>query len=222
MLARIAEGLDLVDVNARQFARRVGRALGKDEIASYGHEGLLHAARTFEAERGVPFRRWANLRVRGAILDGLRAQGDLPRHVHRRLAAIEAGDTVQGALLEDQSASPPKTAEDADRCLSTYLAGIATAMALGVVGDARGGDVTTIEDRAPTPEEAVAQKEMARVMGELVDARPTEERTLLRRYYFDGATLEEAGREIGLSKSWASRLHARAVEAIGRELKRRK
>ncbi len=220
--ARIQEGLDLVDLNARQFCRRLGHALSKDEVASYGHEGLIHAARSFEAERGVPFRRWANLRIRGAILDGLRAQGDLPRHVHRRLAAIEAGDTMQGALLEEQSASPPTSAEDADRRLGTYLAGIATAMAMGVVGDARGGDLNAIVDREPTPEEAVARAEMARVLGELVDARPTEERTLLRRHYFEGATFEEAAREIGLSKSWASRLHARAIDALARELKKRR
>ncbi len=221
VVARIQEGLDLVDLNARQFCKRLGHALAKDEIASYGHEGLLHAARSFEAERGVPFRRWANLRVRGAILDGLRSQGDLPRHVHRRLKAIESGDTMQGALLEEQSASPPTTAEDADKRLTTYLAGIATAMALGVVGDARGGDLDAIADRAPTPEESTLRDETARVLGELVDARPDDERTLLRRHYFDGATFEEAAREIGLSKSWASRLHARAVEAIARELKRR-
>ena len=221
VLARIQEGLDLVDLNARQFCKRLGQALSKDEVASYGHEGLLHAARSFQEDRGVPFRRWANLRVRGAILDGLRSQGDLPRHVHRRLAAIEAGDTMQGAQLEEQSANPPTSAEDADRRLGNYLAGIATAMAMGVVGDARGGDLTAIVDRAPTPEEAVAREEIAHVLTALVDARPDDERTLLRRHYFEGATFEEAAREIGLSKSWASRLHARAIESIGRELKRR-
>ena len=55
---------------------------------------------------------------------------------------------------------------------------------------------------------------------EAVDRRPEAERHLLRRHYFDGVNFDEAAREIGLSKSWASRLHARAIEAIAKELRR--
>ena len=219
--ARIQAGLDLVDINARQFAKRLGHALSVDEISSYGHEGLLRAARTFEEERGVPFRRWANLRIRGAILDGLRAQGDLPRHVYRRLNAIEGGDRMHDTLLEEDSASPAPSAEEADRRLGNYLAGIATAMAIGVVAEARGGDLTALADRGPSPEEALAKEQLVKVVREILATRPEEERTLVRRHYFEGATFEQAAHELGLSKSWASRLHARAIDGIARELKRR-
>ncbi len=55
-----------------------------------------------------------------------------------------------------------------------------------------------------------------------IDERPDQERQLLRRIYFDDLTIDEASREIGLSKSWGSRLHARAIEGLQRSLKRAK
>src|SRR5262249_27791226 len=150
--ARVREGLDLVVILARQLRRSLGVKLDVDELASYGHEGLIQAARSFRPELGVPFRRWANLRIRGAMLDGVRAQAELPRQVYRRLAAIEAGDRMHEDLLERDAASAGLTphagtpgvttgggAEDADRKLDAYLAGIATAMTLGLIAE-RGSD----------------------------------------------------------------------------------
>ena len=60
---------------------------------------------------------------------------------------------------------------------------------------------------------------MARVR-EAIAERPEQERVLLTRHYFDDVTFEEAARELGLSKSWASRLHSRAIEGLARSLKR--
>lgn len=221
VLARIRDGLDLVDIISRQMCRRLGSRFRVDEIASYGHEGLLSAARSYQEDRGVPFRRWANLRIRGAILDGVRAQSELPRHVHRRLKAIEAGDTMHEALLEDDAASPVGSAEDADHRLATYLRGIATAMAIGFLADRGSGEVEHVADRTPNPEETVARAQLTEAMTELLAQRPREERRLIQRHYFEGATFEAAARELGLSKSWASRLHARAIDALGKELARR-
>jgi RNA polymerase sigma factor for flagellar operon FliA len=55
-----------------------------------------------------------------------------------------------------------------------------------------------------------------------VEKQPEAERHLLKRHYFDGITFDEAAKELSLSKSWASRLHARAIEGLTRELKRQK
>ncbi len=53
-----------------------------------------------------------------------------------------------------------------------------------------------------------------------VEGRPEAERHLLVRHYFEGVSFDEAAKEIGLSKSWASRLHARAIEGLAKDLKR--
>src|SRR5258706_14523909 len=95
VLARLNEGLELVDIIARQIRRQFGSVIEFEEMVSAGREGLLASARSFEPDRCVPFRRWANLKIRGAILDGMRSQGGLPRRVYRQIRAMQAADRVQ-------------------------------------------------------------------------------------------------------------------------------
>ncbi len=75
VLARLTEGLDLVDLVARQLRRQFGPYVQYDDLVSQGREALLAAARSFDPERGLVFRRWANLRVRGAMIDSVRSGG---------------------------------------------------------------------------------------------------------------------------------------------------
>lgn len=218
--ARVSECLDLVDIIARQVRRQLGTSHDLDDLRSAGREGLLMAARSFDESRGVPFRRWANLRIRGAVIDAVRQSGALPRRVHARLRAIEAGDRVQDAQLEEGAAAKSASAADADQRLGNYLAGIATAMALGVLSPSTGPDPEDVRDGSETAEEQLAQLELMALIRKAVEERPEAERHLLVRHYFDGITFDEAAKELGLSKSWASRIHARAIEALAKDIKR--
>jgi len=217
--ARVGEGMALVPMVARQMARSLGGSLDVSELESMAREGLLDAARGFDDDRGVPFRRWANLRMRGAILDGVRRQGSVPRRVYRRLRAIEAGDRVHDALLEEDAAAPAPTPEAADARIDAYLSGIAVAAAAAFLTPETEGieEVPAVDE--PSPESRTARAELVARLRVAIDERPDAERALLRRHYVDGATFEEAAREIGLSKSWASRLHARAIDAIAKKLR---
>lgn len=220
VLARVKEELDLVEILAKQLRRQLGPGVDFDDLRSAGREGLLSAARSFDPERGVPFRRWANLRVRGAMMDGVRAQGNLPRRLWRRLREIEAGDRFQEGRNEEDGAAAPSTAEEADNRLGSYLAGIATAMAIGLVAETTGPNPEDVKDRQETAEDQLAFHQMLTLVRAAVEKRPDAERHLLVRHYFEGVTFEEAAKELGLSKSWASRLHSRAVEGIAKELAR--
>ncbi len=219
VLARFESELDLVDVVARQISRRIGPVVTLDDLRSFGREGLLRAARSFDAERGVPFRRWANLRVKGAIFDGVRQWGGLPRRVYRELRAMEAADHVQEAFDEQDAASPASTPETADARLTAHLASLATAMALGA-SSAKWREPVECDSGQATPEELFARAELLAYLRRVVTTLPEKERTLLERYYFGGQTLEDAAASLGLSKSWGSRLHARALEALVTELRK--
>jgi RNA polymerase sigma factor for flagellar operon FliA len=218
VLARFRAEIDLVDLIARQMARRMARAVTLDDLRSFGQEGLLQAARTFDASRGVPFRRWANLRIKGAMIDGVRRWGGLPRRVYRELQASQAGDHLLELYDEEDSANPATTAEAADERLTSYLAGIATAIAIGTMMAAPRENVDS-EGNELTPEDRLAHAEMVARVKEIVAELPAQERTLVERHYFGGETLDEAAASLGLSKSWGSRLHARAIEAIARRLR---
>jgi RNA polymerase sigma factor for flagellar operon FliA len=224
VLARFHAELDLVDLNARQLARRIGRgssaaSITVDDLRSFGREGLLQAARTFDSGRAVPFRRWANLRIRGAMIDGVRRWGALPRRVYRELRALSAADGIQEIYDEEDAANRPVTAEAADERLTSYLAGLATAIAVGtlVAAPYEGAEARAQE---LSPEDLVAEAELMARVKDIVARLPDAERTLVERYYFAEETLDQAAAALGLSKSWGSRLHARAIDTIARELRK--
>jgi RNA polymerase sigma factor for flagellar operon FliA len=219
VLARFHSELDLVDLNARQVARRIASApVTLDDLRSFGREGLLSAARGFDESKGVPFRRWANLRIRGAMIDGVRQWGTLPRRVYRELRAIEAADRMQETYDEEDAAHPASTPEAADTRLTSYLAGIATAMSVGAIANAR--ESAEIAAGDATPEQLAIEVELVARIKAILPALPQAERALVERHYFAEETLDQAAASLGLSKSWGSRLHARAIEAIARELRR--
>ena len=220
VVARIEEGLDLVDLLARQLRRQFGPHVQVDDLASQGREALLAAARSFDPERGVPFRRWANLRVRGAMIDAVRSQGNLPRRVYRKLRAMQAADLVHDAAAEEQAAAPPQTPEAAAAALQGQLSSAAMAMALGFLSMKGDEALARAEDPDASPESQVSRAEIVAAVRAAIAERPEAERHLLERHYFDDVTFEEAARELGLSKSWASRLHARAIEGVAKALKR--
>jgi RNA polymerase sigma factor for flagellar operon FliA len=219
VLARVNESLGLVEKLAHQMRRQISSGLALDDLVSYGREGLLLAARNFDETRGVPFRCYASLRVRGAMMDGLRATGTLPRRAYKRMKMLEAAAEMQAALVEEDAARPVTDAASADDRVGSYAAQIATVMALRVVGGIV-PEPQPQEEPPLSPEDLVARREMADKMRASIDRLPEQEKRLVLRHYFDEVTIEDAAREISLSKSWGSRLHARAIEFLTRDLKR--
>ncbi|HWA75999.1 MAG TPA: sigma-70 family RNA polymerase sigma factor [Polyangiaceae bacterium] len=222
-LRRFEESLELVDKLARQIGRVVGPSVELDELLSFGREGLLDAARRFDASRGVPFRAYANYRVRGAIYDGVRQISRLPRRTYERLNGLAAAAAVSEGALEDVSAPPVPGAGAAvaDAALSEHLASFATAMALGFVAEparGEGGERTSL-DSALDPEEAFASAELLKLVRHAIADLPHEEAELVRRHYLEGERFDLVAAELGLSKSWASRLHTRAMGRLSKRLR---
>jgi RNA polymerase sigma factor for flagellar operon FliA len=153
------------------------------------------------------------------MMDGLRQWGKLPRRLYRELRGLTASDRLLEIYDEEDAASPATTPESADARLTSYLAGLATAMAVGTMVAAPRENVDA-EGREVTPEDLLAEAELLYRVKQIVARLPVQERTLVERHYFAGETLDEAAASLGLSKSWGSRLHARAIESIARELRK--
>lgn len=220
VIARIEEGMPVVDAIARGMRRQFGGHMQYEDLVSQGRETLLHAARSFEPDRGVPFRKWAALRVRGGMMDAMRQSGSLPKRVYRKLRAAQAADHVHESAVEEQAAAPPASPEAADKALGDQLATAAMAAAVGFLAMRRSEALEHAKDADHSPESNVSYAEMIEKLKAALEERPEQERNLLKRIYFDDVTIDEAAREIGLSKSWGSRLHARAVEGLAKALKR--
>ncbi len=223
VLERFHATLDLVRAIAGQLKAHVGSAVEMDDLLSCGRAGLLDAARRFESHRGVPFRAYATLRVRGAMIDGIRALSPLPRRVYDRLRGVSAMDFVHEGVMDDAYATAfaDMSPRAADVALSEHLANLATAMALGMVATpARGEDneVAALSPH-PSPEEAASDVEMRETLRRMLGELPPQESELVRRHYLEGDRFDEVASELGLSKSWASRLHARAIARLSKRLK---
>jgi RNA polymerase sigma factor for flagellar operon FliA len=208
-----ADGLhqDLVERVVRRLIRELDLSCDPDDLRAWGQQGVLEAKARFDPARGVRFSTFAYYRVRGAVLDGVRKQGWIRRRAYAKLKALEAADGVAEPLseAEAQRASVSPAARAAQ--LDDVLAKISAAYLLAAVGQG--------EDSAPeTPEQLVDAAELRDVIKRDLGKLPERERVLVHAVYFDGVTIEEAGVRLGLSKSWASRMHAKALERLRKSL----
>jgi len=222
VLARFHAELPLVDIIARQVRNQLGKVLELDEMLSFGREGLLDAARRFEPDRGVSFRRFANYRVRGAILDGMRSHGRLSRRNWEKVRALRNALTVSEGMHEDSAAAVAAgvRAQQADDRLGQYLATMATAMAVGLVAEAAVGEEGELLacDGHTSPEQEAETNELMRIARREIDKLPDKEATLIRRHFLRGEDIDEVSADLGLSKSWGSRLLARGLGTITKRM----
>jgi RNA polymerase sigma factor for flagellar operon FliA len=221
--ALFESGLELVERIARRLSRELGKMGEFDELLSFGREGLLDAARKFDPERGVPFRGYAGIRIRGAIIDGIRASSRLPRRAHERLNGLAAATRVSEGAAPGVFAprAPGATSEEAERVLSEHMAAMATAMAMGMVaatGFGEDGERTSV-DLTDSPEEALGRAQLMALIERSIADLPHEESELVRRHYLEGERFDLVAKDLGLSKSWASRLHTRAIQRLTKRLR---
>ncbi|MBX3183345.1 MAG: sigma-70 family RNA polymerase sigma factor [Polyangiaceae bacterium] len=217
---RFHDHLDLCEQLARRIGRQVPRA-ALDELMSFAREGLFNAARRYEPERGVPFRAYARYRIQGAIYDGLRQVAHLPRSVHARLRAEEAAANFSEGALEDLHAAPRAKPAEAEGALQSHLASMATAIAAGVISQTTSSGPPEAIERAPSAEEQLERAQLLALLREALVELPEQQRALVERHYFGGERFDHIAEELGLSKSWASRLHTRAITTLTKRLQQR-
>ena len=196
---------------------RVREHVELDELVAMGNLGLAEAASRFDPAQGATFSIFAWYRVRGAMIDGLRKMTHLPRRVWAQIATLRAAAEYleAQATRADVARSQAAAATTADRLreIQGALGAIRTMYVVGI-------DQVPAERLASAETSAELELGRARQAARLraaLDRLPERERTLVLAHYRDDQTLQDAGRALGLSKSWASRLHARAIDRL-REL----
>lgn len=220
VLTRFNAELGLAETIARQIWITLGKTLELDDLVSSAREGLFDAARRFDATRGVPFRAYANFRVKGAVMDGVRQISTLPRRAHERIAAMEAAMAVSAGDTQVLFARPTQSLSDdeAEEYLDDQLGAMATAAAVSLVSDAmREGDGAEAQLQL-NPEAAFLQAEAAEQVRKAIAELSTAERTVVERYYLRSERMDQIAREMNVNKSWVSRLHARAISRLSRRL----
>jgi RNA polymerase sigma factor for flagellar operon FliA len=217
------------------FVRSIARKLREqvpmvefDDLVGFGMQGLIEAAHRFDDRHGVAFTTFAYYRVRGAMFDGLRSMGWLPRSEYARLRLEERATAyMQNLAARDSSqpepAPPPSKpgrgrpastgggeVEEKVRDLAEALNGVA-AVFVTLLGRY---EESQLVDERPAAHEELERHQMADRVRKALLRLPDKERHLIEQYYFHDQTLEQVGAGMGLSKSWTSRLHARAIALL--------
>ena len=213
----IERHLDVARRAAAMMAKRVSGHVEFDDLLSVAHTGLVEAAGSFDASRGTPFGAWAWYRIQGALVDSLRKNTTLPRRVWRQLVALRAaaeylenvGDRDAGAR---QRGAEPKQGKEALAQVKDALSAIRTMYVTSL--DAMSEAGFDAEQPADDPVEQIDTQRLARRLKKAFARLNEKERALVTKHYYEGKNLLEAGSELGISKSWASRLHAQAVEKL--------
>jgi len=177
-----------------------------DDLIAFGFHGLVEARGRFDPTRGVQFTTFAYYRVRGAILDGIRKMAYLPRRAHQKRRAAEAMDWALEAQGEARATSPEAKADVAATlaAVDDVLGKITATFMLAAVGQDSEVNAETPEDRL------VGATEQARLR-KAMEVLPERERIVVYGMYFEGRNLDDIGVELGISKSWACRIHTRAL-----------
>jgi len=206
---------------------RPGPALEYDDLLSQAVVGLIDAVDRFDPSRGIKFETYAYHRIRGAVMDMLRELDWLPRSVRQREAEL-AGAYEK---LEGRLGRPPTDGELAEELGITVEALDELAREVGMqamqsldecVGleQWEGGTVGEVvaDEAAPSPEEEVERWSERDMLARAIDVLPEAERTVISLYYYEGLTLKEIGRALGVTESRACQIHGKAMVRLRAEI----
>jgi RNA polymerase sigma factor for flagellar operon FliA len=214
----VEQHLSLVQAIARKLKKTLGTRIEYDDLVAYGSKGLVEAAERYDARPGVAFTTFAYYRIRGAMFDGLRTMGWYSRADYARYRAEERANEYLQSHADRAADSPegaPAKPESAEvlAAVAQVLSGVAAVHITSLEAASTVADTTFA-----APDAAIDTSRLGKRVREAITKLPGKERQLMELYYFAEKNLEEAGAEMGLSKSWACRLHARAVELLRAEM----
>jgi RNA polymerase sigma factor for flagellar operon FliA len=210
----------------KYVAGRVGVGLPpnieQSDLVSYGIFGLIDAIEKFDIERSIKFETYAISRIRGAIIDELRAIDWIPRSVRYKAREVEKAY----AALEAKLRRTPTEAEVAEELgisldeLHTVFSQVSFVNVVALdellnVGGEKGDRlslVDTLEDtRAEDPVAVFESEETKLLLARAINTLPEREKIVVTLYYYEGLTLAEIGQVLGVTESRICQMHTKAV-----------
>lgn len=214
----IIEHLPQVRLIARKIHERLPDSVTLDDLLSAGVVGLIHAIDNFDPGQNVKLRTYAEYRIRGAILDSLRASDWAPRMKRKLARTLEAGL----ASAQQRWGRAPEEAEIAAELampVEEYRTKLGEVAALDI------GELEFLRDERETPilmkyvatpdEDSPAQQlekvELERLIASAIDRIPASERTVLSLYFYEELTLREIADIMGIHFSRVSQIKSQAI-----------
>lgn len=201
---------------ADRIAARLPPSVERNDLYGAGVVGLIDAVERFDASRGVAFTTFAEMRVRGAILDNLRALDWASRTTRRRAREVQA---AYAALEQEQGRSA--TEEEVALRMKISLPELRETLQ-----DMRGLAITNLDERdsetglsfsemvsdnSISPLEQIEKNQLRRLLAGAIDKLPERERQVIALYYLEELTMKEIGEVLGVTESRVSQLRSQAI-----------
>lgn len=212
----------LVKYVAGRLSSGLPQTVDTADLVSYGIFGLIDAIDKFDPDRGIKFETYAIARIKGAIIDELRAMDWVPRSVRARAREFEAAYIA----LENRLKHVPSDAEIAEEMGITLreLQAILTRLSYtsvisfediwspGADHEDRTDPLGAIaDDRAEDPVSLFETWELKQILAAAIERLPEREKSVIALYYYEGLTLKEVGAVLGVTESRVSQMHTKAV-----------
>ncbi len=215
----ITEFAPKIRIMANRLATRLPAHLDVDDIINVGVIGLMDAMTKYDPDRETMFKTYAEFRIRGAMLDEIRAMDWVPRSVREKAAKLR---NAYQAL--EQKLGRPATEEEVAKELELDLSMVqkmlhqvahTAVLSLDDLGVDSARETSIVEcisqEGLPDPLQNLLQKDTWDLLGEAIEHLPKKERTVVTLYYYEELTMREIGSVLGITESRVSQLHSQAI-----------
>jgi len=227
----ILEHMPQIRFIAQRISTKLPASVELDDLISAGVLGLIDALEKFDPERGVKFKTYAELRIRGSILDSLRGLDWAPRSLRKKRKTLEK---AHGEL--EQELGRPATDLEVSVRLDLSLEGFhqlideVKGINLGNFHEAweedehgnrvEGALQYLPEEPDRSPFIICQREEMQRILGQAIDRLQENEQLVMTLYYYEELTMKEIGQILGVNESRVSQLHTKAILRLRSRLER--
>ncbi len=214
----IKDYVPLVKFVAHRIASRLPSHVELDDLINSGILGLMDAIEKFEPARNIKFKTYAELRVKGAILDGLRDLDWVPRSLRRKKKDIESSyhsleqQMGRAATDEEVAAHLGMPLEELHKNLDD-LKGVTLGTFVEVGEDGEGESIISFvpDPDAEDPHQLFQASEIKDILRDAMEVLPKKEKFVVQLYYFDELTMKEIGTLLNITESRVSQLHTKAM-----------
>ena len=226
--ALIQQCLPLVKSTARRLYMYASPSHDADDLASVGIMGLLDAIEKFLPTKGASFKTYAGYRIRGAMLDEIRALDWVPRSVREKASALERAYT----RLEQQLGETPTEMAIAEEMgvsideLNAMLTDVSCTSMLTLeelFQDEEGQNVAhdyIADPNHVSVEDTLTYEETRDLLADAIEGLPKQEKLVIGLYYNDELTMKEVGLVLGVSESRVCQIHSSAVLRLRAQIKK--
>lgn len=211
----------LIKYIAHRLAMRLPPHISCEALISAGVIGLMDALNKYDPDKNVQFKTYAEFRIRGAMLDELRAMDWVPRSIRQKATHLEkiylSLERKRGGPVEDD-----EVAKEMGLSLESYY---------DLLNEIRGVPLIDIEsirhkisqlqeddflslvvdEREDDPARILSLEELKKVLTRAIDALTPKEKTVIALYYYDELTLKEIGKVLGFTESRICQIHTKCI-----------